>query len=85
MKNIRLEILHKGDSVSALTSDEIKKLEIMYAGDKARDATSKIRGFLYQDYVTIRCLLQDNVEYVCSEYLEDIDVYLMMENLNIFR
>lgn len=45
MKNIRLEILHKGDSVSALTSDEIKKLEIMYAGDKARDATSKIRGF----------------------------------------
>ena len=75
MKNIRLEILHKGDSVSALTSDEIKKLEIMYAGDKARDATSKIRGFLYQDYVTIRCLLQDNVEYVCSEYLEDIDVF----------
>lgn len=47
----------------------------MYAGDKARDATSKIRGFLYQDYVTIRCLLQDNVEYVCSEYLEDIDVF----------
>ena len=75
MKNIRLEILHKGDSVSALTSDEIKKLEIMYAGDKARDATSKIRGFLYQDYVTIRCLLQDSVEYVCSEYLEDIDVF----------
>lgn len=61
--------------MSALTSDEIKKLEIMYAGDKARDATSKIRGFLYQDYVTIRCLLQDNVEYVCSEYLEDIDVF----------
>lgn len=25
--------------------------------------------------MTIRCLLQDNVEYVCSEYLEDIDVF----------
>lgn len=33
------------------------------------------RGFLFQDYVTIMCLLQNNVEYVCSEYLEDIDVF----------
>lgn len=47
----------------------------MYAGDKARDAASKIRGFLYQDYVTIICLLQEHVECVCSEYLEDVDVF----------
>lgn len=61
--------------MSILTSDEIKKLEIMYVGDKARDAASKIKGFLYQDYVTIMCLLQDHVNYVCSEYLEDVDVF----------
>ena len=47
----------------------------MYEGDKNRDASSKIRGFLFQDYVTIMCLLQDKVEYVCSEYLEDVDVF----------
>lgn len=40
-----------------------------------RDASSRIRGFLFQDYVTIMCLLQDKVEYVCSEYLEDVDVF----------
>lgn len=53
---------------------DLEKLSIMYEGDKARDASSKIRGFLFQDYVTILCLLQEKVEYVCSEYLEDVDV-----------
>ena len=47
----------------------------MYEGDKKRDATSKIRGFIFQDYITIMCLLRDKVEYVCSEYLEDVDVF----------
>lgn len=44
-----------------------QKLSIMYEGDKARDATDKIRGFLFQDLITIMCLLQKNVKYVCSE------------------
>ena len=52
-----------------------QKLSIMYEGDKARDATDKIRGFLFQDFVTIMCLLQKNVKYVCSEYIEDVDVF----------
>ena len=47
----------------------------MYEGDKARDASSKIRGFLFQDYITIMCLLKNEAEYVCTEYLEDINVF----------
>lgn len=61
--------------MSVLTEKELKKLSVMYDGDKIRDATDKIRGFLYQDYITIMCLLQNDVEYVCSEYLEDVDVF----------
>ena len=58
-----------------LSKDEIDKISVMYEGDKKRDATSKIRGFIFQDYITIMCLLRDKVEYVCSEYLEDVDVF----------
>lgn len=54
---------------------ESKLLAVMYEGDKARDATSSIRGFLFQDYVTIMCLLDPKVKYVCSEFIEDVDVY----------
>lgn len=59
----------------SISKSDIHKLSIMYDGDIYRDASSKIRGFLFQDYVTIKCLLQDNVEYVCSEYIEDVDVF----------
>lgn len=61
--------------MAQLTSTEIEKLSIMYDGNKNRDASSKIRGFLFQDYIAIMCLLQDDVEYVCSEYIEDVDVF----------
>lgn len=61
--------------MSVLTEKELEKITAMYVGDNARDAADKIRGFLFQDYVTIRCLLQNHVEYVCSEYLEDVDVF----------
>ena len=40
--------------MNALSKMELDKLSIMYDGDKNRDATSKIRGFLFQDYVTIK-------------------------------
>ena len=50
-------------------------LTFMYEGDKNRDASSKIRGFLYQDYITIDFLLKDDVNYVYTECLEDIDVF----------
>jgi len=61
--------------VSMYTKEEFDKLSVMYDGDKDRDATSKIRGFLFQDYITIMCLLKNQVKYVCSEYLEDVDVF----------
>ena len=40
--------------MNVLLKMELDKLSIMYDGDKNRDATSKIRGFLFQDYVTIK-------------------------------
>lgn len=61
--------------MSILSKTEIEKLSIMYEGDQARDASSKIRGFLFQDYITIMCLLKNEAEYVCTEYLEDINVF----------
>lgn len=61
--------------MSVLGQTELDHLSVMYDGDKSRDASDKIRGFLFQDYVTINCLLQDHVECVCSEYLEDVDVF----------
>ena len=61
--------------MSVLMNEEADKLSIMYEGDKNRDAADKIRGFLFQDYITIRCLLQNQVKYVCSEYLEDVDIF----------
>ena len=39
--------------MSVLTNTELDILSVMYEGDKTRDATDKIRGFLFQDYVTI--------------------------------
>ena len=42
--------------MSLYTKEEFNKLSVMYDGDKDRDATSKIRGFLFQDYITIMCL-----------------------------
>ena len=57
--------------MSVLTRTELEKLSVMYEGDKNRDATSKIRGFLFQDYVAIMSLLKNQVKYICLEYLED--------------
>ena len=61
--------------MSMRVNTEADKLSVMYEGDRNRDAADKIRGFLFQDYVTIMCLLQNQVKYVCSEYLEDVDVF----------
>lgn len=58
-----------------LTELDVSKLNNMYKGDKARDARSKIRGFLFQDLVAINFLLKNETEYVCTEFLEDINVF----------
>ena len=51
--------------MSVIDKEEKKRLSIMYEGDKPRDASDKVRGFLFQDYVAISCLLQEHVDYVC--------------------
>lgn len=65
--------------------EELGILSCMYDGDKNRDASDKIRGFIFQDYVAIMSLLEEDVECVCLEYLEDVDVILKMVNLELFR
>ena len=55
--------------------DGKQKLENMYLGDVNRDASDKIRGFLFQDLVAINYLLDKETEYVCLEFLEDVDVF----------
>lgn len=67
------------------TEEEKKKLACMYEGDQARDASSTIRGFLFQDYIAISRLLQDNVVYVCSEFLEDVDVFYKDDKFEIIQ
>lgn len=62
-----------------LDKSHIKKLENMFSGDEYRDASSGIRGFLFQDLVAIDNLLDNDVDYVCTEYLEDIDVFTSNE------
>lgn len=58
-------------------------LENMRKGEEARDATPKIRGFLFQDYYTIELLLDDNVEWIKVEYIEDI--LFKEKNKNVYH
>lgn len=62
------------NSESYFTDNVYHKFEIMYEGDKARDASAKIRGFLFQDLIAIEFLLEEKVLYVFLEFLEDVDV-----------
>lgn len=54
---------------------EKRKLNNMFEGDKNRDASDKVRGFLFQDLVAIDSLLEEDTECVCLEFLEDVDVF----------
>ena len=65
--------------------DEKQKLENMYLGDINRDASDKIRGFLFQDLVAINYLLDKETGYVCLEFLEDVDVFCSDGTLKFIR
>ena len=54
----------------SLTDKQI--IGLMYKGEHNRDASSKVRGFLFQDLVAINELLKDETEYICTEYVEDV-------------
>lgn len=71
--------------MSVLANTEIDKLSVMYEGDKSRDASDKIRGFMFQDLVAIKCLLQNQVKYVCLEYLEDVDVFFEDDTIEVIQ
>lgn len=68
-----------------LDENEISKLDNMFSGDKSRDASSGIRGFLFQDLVSLNYLLDEDTEYVCTEYLEDIDVFCKDNTLKVMQ
>lgn len=56
-------------------TDKVRSnFDVMYAGDISRDASSTIRGFLFQDLVAIDFLLEEDTKYVFVEFLEDVDV-----------
>jgi len=62
-----------------------KQLDNIYEYDKKRNSSSKIRGFLFQDYVSIMYLLKDDVESVRTEYIEDLDVFYNNKNYEIMQ
>lgn len=67
-------------------TEEVRhKFEIMYECDQARDASDNIRGFLFQDLVVIEFLLEDQVQYVASEFLEDVDVAYNDGNFKVIQ
>lgn len=49
-----------------------KVITQMYSGEEKRDASSKVRGFLFQDLIAIEELLSDETDYLCCEYIEDV-------------
>ena len=56
-------------------SDNNQIIKEMYRGEESRDASSKIRGFLFQDLIAISKLLDNDTIYVIPEYVEDVLVY----------
>ena len=48
---------------------------LLHLYEEKRDASSKVRGFIFQDLITIDCLLKDDVDFICQEFIEDVDVY----------
>lgn len=51
----------------------------MFIGEEIRDASSSIRGFLFQELVAINELLNDDTTCVCLEYVEDVFVVATKE------
>lgn len=43
-----------------------------YLGEKRRDASSSIRGFVYQNLLAIEELIKEETERVFCEYIEDV-------------
>ena len=68
--------------MSVLTRTELEKLSVMYEGE---NATSKIRFFLFQDYVAIMGLLKNQVKYYpkTSPKMKEISTDLYYQYLRL--
>ncbi len=73
------------DIINSKIIADTQKLNIMYQGDKDRDAKPTIRGFLFQDFVAIEYLLDESTLCLCSEFLEDIDVFDNNGNIKVIQ
>ncbi|MDA3732443.1 hypothetical protein PBV87_13195 [Niameybacter massiliensis] len=56
----------------------------MHDYDKKRDASSKIRGFIFQDLLAIEKLISGQHEYLLSEWIEDV-CYIDKKNIHIIQ
>lgn len=55
-----------------ITANEQGILNSIYWGEKNRDASSKIRGFIFQDLVAVQSLLDSTTAHIVSEFIEDV-------------
>lgn len=65
-------------------NDDIQIIKAMYKGEYNRDATSKIRGYMFQDLIAIDKLLDKETICVLCEYIEDILV-ITQDNVQIIQ
>lgn len=54
--------------------NDMQIINDMYKGEHRRDATSKLRGFLFQDLIAVDKLLEKETICICCEYIEDVMV-----------
>lgn len=55
-----------------MNEQENLALKTGFMGEKKRDASSSIRGFVYQNLLAIEELIKENTDRVFCEYVEDI-------------
>lgn len=55
-----------------LTTNEQSSLEYLYNGEINRDASSKIRGFIFQDLIAVQSLLDTSTLWAVPEFIEDV-------------
>ena len=55
-----------------MNDEENLALKSGFIGEKKRDASSSIRGFVYQNLLAIEELIKENTDRVFCEYVEDI-------------
>lgn len=55
-----------------MNKQENLSLQLAFTGEKKRDASASIRGFVYQNLLAIEELIKEDTDRVFCEYIEDI-------------